>query len=69
MKIITPLLGEKMLQPPKPGEVLFEIVNLTTDSPGKESMGYLNSYDGYDDMCITSFFLSVPEGRPEGYTS
>ena len=31
----------------KPGEVLFEIVNLTTDSPGKESMGYLNSYDGY----------------------
>lgn len=43
----------------KPGEVLFEIVNLTTDSPGKESMGYLNSYDGYDDMCITcSFYQS-----------
>lgn len=40
----------------KPGEVLFEIVNLTTDSPGKESMGYLNSKDGYDDMCITCSF-------------
>ena len=39
-----------------PGEILFEIVNLTTDSPGKESMGYLNSYNGYDDMCITCSF-------------
>ncbi len=42
-----------------PGEVLFEIVNLTTDSPGKESMGYLNSYDGYDDMCITCSFYHL----------
>lgn len=40
----------------KPGEVLFEIVNLTTDSPGKESMGYLSSKDGYDDICITCSF-------------
>lgn len=39
-----------------PGEILFEIVNTTTDSPGKESMGYLNSKSGYDDMCITSSF-------------
>lgn len=39
-----------------PGEVLFEIVNLTTDSPGNESMGYLNSYSGYDDMCLTVSF-------------
>lgn len=40
----------------KPGEVLFEVVNLTTDSPGKESMGYLSSKDGYDDICITCSF-------------
>lgn len=39
-----------------PGEQLFEIVNLTTDSPGNESMGYLNSADGYEDMCITASF-------------
>lgn len=42
-----------------PGEVLFEIVNLTTDSPGKESMGYLNSYSGYDDMCLTVSFYKL----------
>ena len=42
-----------------PGEVLFEIVNTTTDSPGKESMGYLNSKSGYDDMCITSSFYAL----------
>lgn len=42
-----------------PGEVLFEIVNLTTDSPGKESMGYLNSYSGYDDMCLTASFYKL----------
>lgn len=47
-----------------PGEVLFEIVNLTTDSPGKESMGYLNSYDGYDDMCITSSFYKLLKEDP-----
>ncbi|MEG1563518.1 MAG: RagB/SusD family nutrient uptake outer membrane protein [Bacteroides sp.] len=39
-----------------PGEVLFEIVNTTTESPGNESMGYLNSQDGYQDMCITASF-------------
>jgi hypothetical protein len=42
-----------------PGEVLFEIVNLTTDSPGNESMGYLSSYSGYDDLCITSSFYDL----------
>ncbi len=48
-----------------PGEILFEIVNLTTDSPGKESMGYLNSYNGYDDMCITCSFLSIIKERSQ----
>lgn len=38
------------------GEILFEIVNLIIDSLGKESMGYLNLYNGYDDMCIICFF-------------
>ena len=48
----------------KPGEVLFEIVNLTTDSPGKESMGYLNSYNGYDDMCVTVSFYKLLKEDP-----
>lgn len=48
-----------------PGEVLFEIVNTTTDSPGKESMGYLNSYDGYDDMCITVSFYHLLQSDPD----
>ena len=48
-----------------PGEVLFEIVNLTTDSPGKESMGYLNSKDGYDDMCITCSFYQFLKKDPK----
>ena len=48
-----------------PGEVLFEIVNETTDSPGKESMGYLNSSSGYDDMCITSSFYNLIREDPD----
>lgn len=48
-----------------PGEVLLEIVNLTTDSPGKESMGYLNSYNGYDDMCITCSFYQLLKKDPK----
>ena len=44
--------------------MLFEIVNLTTDSPGKESMGYLNSYNGYDDMCITVSFYHLLKEDP-----
>lgn len=43
----------------KPGEVLFEIVNLTTDSPGKESLGYLNSGSGYKDYCTTVSFYHL----------
>lgn len=38
-------------------EVFFEIVNLLTDSPGKESMGYLCSSSGYKDMVLTSSFV------------
>lgn len=48
-----------------PGEVLFEIVNSTTDSPGKESMGYLNSYNGYDDMCLTTSFYKFLQEDPD----
>lgn len=48
----------------KPGEVLFEIVNLTTDSPGKESMGYLSSYNGYDDLCVTCSFYQLLKQDP-----
>lgn len=43
----------------KPGEVLFEIVNLTTDSPGKESLGYLYAPDGYADGCVTASFYNM----------
>ena len=48
-----------------PGEVLFEIVNLTTDSPGKESMGYLCSTAGYRDMILTSSFYSLLISDPK----
>lgn len=47
-----------------PGELLMEIVNLTADSPGKESMGYLNSADGYTDMCITAGFYQFMMKTP-----
>ena len=40
------------------GEVLFEIINLTTDSPGKESLGYLYSPNGYYDGCVTKSFYN-----------
>ena len=40
------------------GEVLFEIINLTTDSPGKESLGYLYSPSGYADACVTASFYN-----------
>lgn len=40
-----------------PGETLFEIVNLTDDSPGKEALGYLyDDYGYYDIMCTSSFY-------------
>jgi len=47
------------------GEVLFRIVNLTTDSPGNESMGYLSSYSGYSDLCITSSFYALLNEDPD----
>ena len=49
----------------KPGEVLLEIVNLTTDSPGKESLGYLNSGSGYKDYCVTVSFYKLLQSDPK----
>lgn len=37
-------------------EVFFEVVNLLTDGPGKEGIGYLCSPDGYKDIILTSSF-------------
>lgn len=48
-----------------PGEVLFEIVNLSVDSPGKESMGYLCSSSGYKDMILTSSFYALLSSDPK----
>ncbi len=42
-----------------PGEILFEMVNTTTESPGKESMGYLCYSSGYSDMILTSSFYQL----------
>ncbi len=42
-----------------PGEVMFEIVNTTEDSPGKESLGRLHHPDGYKDICLTSSFYDL----------
>lgn len=41
------------------GEVLLEIINLTTDSPGKESLGYLHSPSGYKDLAVTASFYNL----------
>lgn len=49
----------------KAGEVLFEIVNLTVDSPGKESMGYLCSSKGYKDLILTSSFYQMLKSDPQ----
>lgn len=38
-------------------EVFFEIINLLTDGPGKESIGYLCSDEGYKDIILTSSFV------------
>lgn len=48
-----------------PGEVLFEIVNLTVDSPDKESMGYLCWSAGYSDMILTSTFFEMLTEDPD----
>lgn len=42
-----------------PGETLFEIINLTDDSPGKEALGYLYDDYGYYDIICTSSFYSL----------
>lgn len=42
-----------------PGETLFEIINLTDDSPGKEALGYLYDDYGYYDAILTSSFYSL----------
>lgn len=42
-----------------PGEVLFELVNLTVDGVGKESVAYLCWQGGYDDYCLTSSFYEL----------
>ena len=47
------------------GEVLFEIVNTTDDSPGKESLGRLHSPSGYKDICLTSSFYALLNEDPD----
>lgn len=41
------------------GEVLFELVIPTDEGQGKETMGYLSSKDGYDDVQITVSFYHL----------
>ena len=48
-----------------PGEILFEMVINTVESQGKETMGRLNSKDGYDDMCITVSFYHLLKEDPD----
>ncbi len=47
------------------GEVLFEIVNTTEDSPGKESLGRLHHSSGYEDICVTSSFYDLLMQEPD----
>lgn len=47
-----------------PGETLFEIINLTDDSPGKEALGYLHNESGYYDICCTSSFYAMMRENP-----
>lgn len=48
-----------------PGEVLFELVNLTVDGVGKESVAYLCWQGGYDDYCLTSSFYELMQEDPD----
>lgn len=48
-----------------PGEVLFELVNLTVDGVGKESIAYLCWQGGYDDYCLTSSFYELMQEDPD----
>lgn len=54
-----PLAWADNVSPTKRGEVLFEIINLTDDSPGKESLGYLHNPNGYSDIAVTGSFYKL----------
>lgn len=47
------------------GEVLFELVITTDEGQGKETMGYLSSKDGYDDVQITVSFYHLLQQDPD----
>ena len=47
------------------GEVLFELVIPTDEGLGKETMGYLSSKDGYDDVQITVSFYHLLKQDPD----
>ena len=47
------------------GEVLFELVIPTEEGLGKETMGYLSSKDGYDDVQITVSFYHLLMEDPD----
>lgn len=47
------------------GEVLFELVIPTDEGQGKETMGYLSSKDGYDDVQITVSFYHLLKEDPD----
>lgn len=47
------------------GEVLFEVVNTTDDSPGKEALGYLHNPSGYYDICVTTSFYDMLMQDPD----
>lgn len=47
------------------GEVLFELVIPTEEGLGKETMGYLSSKDGYDDVQITVSFYHILMQDPD----
>ena len=47
------------------GEVLFELVNLTVDGVGKESVAYLCWQAGYDDYCLTRSFYELMQEDPD----
>lgn len=49
----------------EPGEVLFELVNTGVESPGNESLGYLNYSQGYFDYCLTTSFYEVMQEDPD----
>lgn len=56
---------DKEYEKSAPGEYLFELVNLTSDGVGKESIAYLTWEGGYDDYCLTSSFYEIMQEDPE----